>query len=107
MFSSVVLHASSCLSPRRGEVSRSDGEGPRVGIFPSQALSRQLSPRCRAGRAMRLLQAFFYGTIYQVTNGIKFAVYLSVAETKHLKSKLVQSFIPHMVTFFSSVFIML
>ena len=56
---------------------------------------------------MRLLQAFFYGTIYQVTNGIKFAVYLSVAETKHLKSKLVQSFIPHMVTFFSSVFIML
>ena len=59
LLSRVCLPAASfpcatCLSPRRGEVSRSDGEGPRDFIFfPSQARSRQLSPRCLAGRAKR------------------------------------------------------
>ena len=54
--------------------------------FPSQALSRQLSPRALRGgepRTACILSSLLHSLIYFLANSVKFLVYFPIAETQH------------------------
>ena len=95
-----ISAAPTCLSPRRGEVSRSDGEGPLDPVFPLSGAAAPALPTLPRGASIS------YFSVNQLAHSGKFPVDLSIAEAQYPQAQFLQSFIPDKILPFPANYVL-